>query len=98
MCDYAAKRRDYIVTHIKLMHSIGPDQYANKDGKHLTLEELGYGHLVIQIKPNKQGLYTCPTCNATFNSKKELTKHTRKIHRTETGRGKQVSYRKLSLL
>ena len=90
VCGHAGKRRDDVRNHIRRRHSIGPGQYADKDGKPVTLEELGYGHRHIQVQPNEQGLYTCPYCDVPFNSKKELTKHVGKIHRAESGQGMQA--------
>ena len=78
VCDYVAKRKDHVRGHIKKRHSIGPDQYADKDGKPVTLEELGYGHLHLQVKPNEDGLYVCPKCDASFHSKKSSKQARRK--------------------
>ena len=93
VCSYAAKRKDHVRNHIRQWHSIGPDQYADKDGKPVTLDELGYGHLHLQVKPNEEGLYTCPECDATFNNNKDLKKHVQNTHRAksaESGQGIQA--------
>ena len=87
VCGHAGKRRDHIRKHIRQRHSIGPGQYIDKHGKPVTLEDLGYGHRYIQVTPNEEGLFTCPKCDASFNSKKVLSNHVGKIHRAEAEQG-----------
>ena len=87
VCDYAANRKDHVRRHIKQWHSIGLDQYADRDGKPVTLEELGYGNLKIRVKPNEQGLYTCHGCDATFSERRYLSRHVERIHRAKSGQG-----------
>ena len=90
VCDFASKRKDHVRGHIRKRHSIGPDQYADKDGKPVTLEELGYGYLHRPVKPNEQGLFDCLECDAVLDSRKDLNTHLETVHKKESDQGMQA--------